>query len=97
MPHRDKPTLQIRFADELAERLLTYCPLSTLTLLTILVAHLASSGPRPWLFLGAMILADIGINVVRRARTRRRPGRSLRRQTTGVRTPYGAHRPVAER
>ena len=97
MSHRQKPLLHVPFADELAERLLAFCPLSAVTLLTILVGGLARAGLRPWLFLAAMMLADVGINVVRTARTRRLPGRSLRRQTTGVRTPYGDHRPVGGR
>jgi phosphatidylglycerophosphate synthase len=89
--------MQLRFIDDLADRLLTYCPLSALTLLTLLVAGLANAGPRPWLFLGAMIVADIGINVVRTARSRRPRQQSWRTQTTAARSPYAGHRPMAGR
>jgi phosphatidylglycerophosphate synthase len=95
--HSTKPIMQLRFIDDLADRLLTYCPLSALTLLTLLVAGLANAGPRPWLFLGAMIVADIGINVVRTARSRRPRQQSWRTQTTAVRSPYAGHRPMAGR
>jgi hypothetical protein len=57
-------------ADRLAESLLTYCPLSTLTGLILVVAGSAVAIPRPLPLLAAVVLGDLAINAVRRRRKR---------------------------
>jgi hypothetical protein len=56
------------FADRLTDWLLTHCPFTALTLLTLLVVGLSLSVPRPALILAPMIGADVVLNVVRRTR-----------------------------
>jgi hypothetical protein len=56
------------FADRLTDWLLTHCPFTALTLLTLLVVGLSLSVPRPVLILVPMVGADIVLNAVRRMR-----------------------------
>jgi len=62
------------FVDRLTDWLLTHCPFSALTLLTILVVGLSLTVPRPALILAPMIGADIVLNVIRRMRKVRKTG-----------------------
>jgi hypothetical protein len=57
-----------KLADRLADWLLTYCPFSTLTLLTLLVVGSTLSLSRPYLVLAPAVVADLALNAVRRVR-----------------------------
>lgn len=59
-------------ADRLAEWLLSHCPMTTLTLLTMLVGS-AIGIPRPWQIFAAVVIADVAINVIRRRRRPKQP------------------------
>jgi len=68
-PPRPKKAIEhVGFADRLTDWLLTHCPFSALTLLTLLVVGLSLTVPRPALILAPMIGADLVLNLVRRAR-----------------------------
>lgn len=62
----------LALADRLAEWLLSHCPMTTLTLLTMLVGSTIGV-PRPWQIFAAVVVADVAINVVRRRRRAKRP------------------------
>lgn len=68
-PPRPKKAIEhVGFADRLTDWLLTHCPFSALTLLTLLVVGLSLTVPRPVLILAPMVGADLVLNVVRRTR-----------------------------
>jgi hypothetical protein len=68
-PPRPKKAIEhAGFADRLTDWLLTHCPFSALTLLTLVVVGLSLTVPRPVLILTPMIGADLVLNLVRRAR-----------------------------
>jgi hypothetical protein len=67
-PRPKKATEHVGFADRLTDWLLTHCPFSALTLLTLLVVGLSLTVPRPTLILAPMVGADLVLNLVRRAR-----------------------------
>jgi hypothetical protein len=68
-PPRPKKAIEhVGFADRLTDWLLTHCPFSALTLLTLLVVGLSLTVPRPALILAPMIGADLVLNLVRRVR-----------------------------
>ena len=75
-PRPKKATEHVGFADRLTDWLLTHCPFSALTLLTLVVVGLSLTVPRPLLILAPMIGADLVLNVVRRARRVRKDGPS---------------------
>jgi len=61
-------------ADRLADWLLSHCPLTTLTLLTMLVGSAVLDISRPWQVLAVTATVDVGINLVRwRRRAKREP------------------------
>lgn len=63
--------------DRLADWLLTHCPCSSLTLLTVLVVGSAHLIPRPLPVVAGIISADVAINLVRKARRDRRAARAI--------------------
>ena len=73
-PRRNGATERPNTADRLADWLLSHCPMTTLTLLTMLVGSAALDIPRAWQVLAAVATADVGINLVR---WRRRAKRGL--------------------
>jgi len=91
----NKATLHSPFADRTAEWLLTHCPLSALTLLLLLVARIGLDA-RSAAFVGAMLLADVGLNVLRISRSRRRSGRLPRRKTIEWHNSYADPRRAVE-
>ena len=68
----DGTTESPKLADRLAEWLLSHCPMTTLTLLTMLVGS-AIGVPRPWQIFAAVATADVAINVIRRRRRSKEP------------------------
>jgi hypothetical protein len=56
------------FADRLTDWLLTHCPFTALTVLTLLVVGYNLTIVRPVLVLVPVVCADIALNVVRRLR-----------------------------
>jgi hypothetical protein len=58
--------------DRLADWLLTYCPLSTLALLSALVSGSPDGIPQAWPLFVIVALGDLGINLFRRRRRTRR-------------------------
>jgi hypothetical protein len=67
-PRPKKAIAHVGFADRLTDWLLTHCPFSALTLLTLVVVGLSLAVPRPALILAPMVGADLVLNLVRRAR-----------------------------
>ena len=57
--------------DRLTEWLLTYCPMSTLALLTLLVMGATLRVYWPWPVLVTAVTIDLGLNLVRRRRAKR--------------------------
>jgi hypothetical protein len=57
--------------DRLTEWLLTYCPMSTLTLLTLLVMGATFGIYWPWPVLVTAVVIDLGLNLFRRRRVKR--------------------------
>lgn len=76
-PRRNGASHSPKLADRLADWLLTHIPLSTLTLLTLLVAS-PLGVPKPWQLFVAAAVADAAITVVR---LRRRAKGRLERPT----------------
>jgi hypothetical protein len=70
--------------DRLTEWLLTYCPMSTLALLTLLVVGATLNIYWPWPVLATAAIIDFGLNVLRRRRVKR-----LTRLTGPQRAPVG--------
>jgi hypothetical protein len=62
------------FADRLTDWLLTHCPFTALTILTLLVVGYNLTVARPALILIPVICADIVLNVARRLRRVRKAG-----------------------
>ena len=56
--------------DRLTDWLLSRCPLTTLTLLTLLVGS-SLSIPRPWQIVGFVLTGDLAINAMKWLRTKR--------------------------
>jgi hypothetical protein len=56
------------FADHITDWLLTHCPFTALTLLTLLVVAPTLGVPRPLAILAVVVVADLVLNLVRRAR-----------------------------
>ena len=56
------------FADRLTDWLLTHCPFTALTVLTLLVVGYNLTIVRPVLVLVPVVCADVALNVVRRLR-----------------------------
>ena len=77
-PRREISDPHVGRIDRLADWLLTYCPLSTLTLLTALVSGSPSGIPQAWPIFAGMALGDIGINLVRWRRRSKRSGTGRR-------------------
>ena len=71
-PRPDGTTESPKLADRLAEWLLSHCPMTTLTLLTMLVGS-AIGAPRAWQILAAAATADVAIKVIRRRRRSKEP------------------------
>jgi hypothetical protein len=71
-PRPKKATEHVGFADRLTDWLLTHCPFSALTLLTLVVVGLSLTVPRPALILAPMVGADLVLNLVRRSRRTRK-------------------------
>ena len=67
-PRRKRAIERAGFADRLSDWLLTYCPFTALTLLTLVIVGYSLTVPRPVLILVPVICADIVLNVVRRLR-----------------------------
>lgn len=67
-PRRNTAIERAGFADRLTDWLLTHCPFTALTLLTLLVVGYNLTVPRPVLILAPVVFADIVVNVVRRVR-----------------------------
>jgi hypothetical protein len=68
-PPRPKRAIErVGFADRLTDWLLTHCPFTALTLLTLLVVGYNLAVPRPVLILAPVICADVVLNVARRVR-----------------------------
>jgi hypothetical protein len=73
-PRPNGATERPNTADRLADWLLSHCPLTTLTLLTMLVGSAVLDIPRPWQVLAVVATADVGINLFRwRRRVKRSP------------------------
>ena len=58
-------------ADRLTEWLLSYCPMSTLALLTLVVMGASLGVYWPWPVLVTAVTIDLGLNVMRRRRVKR--------------------------
>jgi Flp pilus assembly protein TadB len=58
-------------ADRLTEWLLTYCPMSTLALLTLLVMGSTLGVSWPWPVLATAGAIDLALNLIRRRRVKR--------------------------
>ena len=72
-PRRNGATERPKTADRLADWLLSHCPLTTLTLLTMLVGSTLGI-PRPWQVFVVVTTADVAFNVIRwRRRAKRTP------------------------
>ena len=68
-PPRPKRAIErAGFADRLTDWLLTHCPFTALTLLTLLVVGYNLTVPRPVLILVPVACADVVLNVARRLR-----------------------------
>jgi hypothetical protein len=67
-PRPNRAIERVGFADRLTDWLLSHCPFTALTVLTLLVVGYNLTVPRPALVLAPVIFADIVLNVVRRAR-----------------------------
>jgi hypothetical protein len=67
-PRRNTASDRAGFADHITDWLLTHCPFTALTLLTLVVIAPALRVPRPIAILGSVICADLVLNLVRRAR-----------------------------
>ena len=67
-PRRNRAIERAGFGDRLTDWLLTHCPFTALTLLTLLVVGYNLTVPRPVLILVPVVGADIVLNVVRRVR-----------------------------
>ena len=74
-PRRNGALERPKLADRLADWLLTHCPITTLTLLTLLVGSTLGI-PRPWQVFAMVAGADAMFNVVRLRRRARRPRQS---------------------
>ena len=61
-----------QLADELAEWLLAHCPLSTLTILTLLVIGSTVMITQPLALIAIAALGDLTISLMRRIRRKRR-------------------------
>ena len=82
-PRRNRASENLRTADRLADWLLAHCPLTALTLLTLVVG--SSLGiPRPWQIFAVVVTADIAFNVIRWRRRAKRSvqGPTLRQSAT---------------
>ena len=64
-PRRRISDLHVGRIDRVADWLLTYCPLSTLTLVTALLSGPPSGIAQAWPIFAGMALGDVGINLVR--------------------------------
>jgi hypothetical protein len=69
--HHQRATRRHSPTDRLTEWLLTYCPMSTLTLLTLLVMGATLGLYWPWPVLVTAVTIDLGLNIIRRRRSRR--------------------------
>jgi hypothetical protein len=67
-PRRKRAIERAGFADRLTDWLLTHCPFTALTLLTLVVVGYNLTVPRPVLILAPVVCADIVLNVIRRVR-----------------------------
>lgn len=67
-PRRNRAIERAGFADRLTDWLLTHCPFTALTLLTLLVVGYTLTVPRPAIVLAPAVGADIVLSVVRRVR-----------------------------
>jgi hypothetical protein len=67
-PRPNRAIERVGFADRLTDWLLTHCPFTALTLLTLLVVGYNLTVPRPELILVPVVCADIVLNVARRVR-----------------------------
>ncbi len=74
-PRRNGTIEHPKLADRLADWLLTHCPLSTLTLLTLLVTS-PLGVPRPWQVIASVAAVDVMFNLVRWRRRARRSDQS---------------------
>jgi hypothetical protein len=81
-PRRNGAPELAKLADRLADWLLAHCPLSTVTLLTLLVG--APLGiPRPWRIVVLIAMIDAALNAIRWRRTKRGgPAPSMRSRAT---------------
>ena len=75
-PRPNGATERPKTADRLTDWLLTHCPLSSLTLLTMLVVSSAFGFAGSWPILAAATLGDLGITAVRWRRRAKRPAHS---------------------
>jgi hypothetical protein len=71
-PRRKISDPNVGRVDRLADWLLTYCPLSTLALLTALVSGSPGGIPQAWPIFAGMAAGDLGINLVRWLRRAKR-------------------------
>lgn len=69
--HQNGATKRPSTADRLTEWLLSHCPMSTLTLLTMLVMGATLGLYWPWPVLLAAVAFDLGVNLVRWRRAKR--------------------------
>jgi predicted membrane protein len=71
-PRPERAIERVGFADRLTDWLLTHCPFTALTLLTLLVVGYNLTVPRPVLILVPVVCADVVLNVARRVRRTRK-------------------------
>lgn len=71
-PRRKSPDATLGRVDRLADWLLTYCPLLTLSLLTALVSGSPSGIPSAWPVFAGFAVGDVGINLFRWRRRAKR-------------------------
>jgi hypothetical protein len=69
--HQSGATQRLSAADRLTEWLLTHCPMSTLTILTMVVMGATLGLIWPWPVVVTAITFDLGLHFIRRRRSRR--------------------------
>ena len=75
-PRPNTASDRVGFSDQLSEWLLTHCPFSALTLLTILVVASGLAITRLWTIVVPVVTADVVLYLMRRNRRVRKLDRS---------------------
>lgn len=73
---------RVGLGDQLADWLVRHCPLTTLTLLSLIVIASAVTLDKPWILIAAAALGDVALRYSRRARRPRADASPIRSGAT---------------